>query len=124
MKTYCERFTDCEQCPMGRYIVLPGDYEGKPVCLFDEEGVKAYQAYIDDMEKWLDERDKRERNMIKYFLEDNDEDVWTLRDKETREVVSTVYGNSLPGYDENWQDALERYFEENYSITPDEWEIG
>ena len=63
-------------------------------------------------------------DMTKYFLEEIGKEFWTLRDKETREVVSTVYGNLLPGYDENWQDALERYFANWLGITPDEWEIG
>ena len=62
--------------------------------------------------------------MTKYFLEDNGEDVWTLRDKETREEIVTVHGSEINGYDKDWQDALEWYFEEYYGIAPDEWEIG
>ena len=63
-------------------------------------------------------------SMIKYFLEDNGADVWTLRDKETREEIITVHDPEISGYDNDWQDALDRFFEENYGITPDEWEIG
>ncbi len=55
--TYCDRFTDCKQCPQKRTIVLPGTHNYKQICLLDVEGVQDYQAYL----KGLEERIEKEK---------------------------------------------------------------
>jgi len=128
--TYCDRFTDCKQCPQNRTIVLPNTHNYKQICLLDVEGVQDYQAYIEGLEKRV-----KEEKIHKYWLDINDSiKTWTLykiikdEDGDTYDkAVACGLCNQIPGYNPesegDWE-PFDDYFESKLGIKPEEWVVG
>ena len=63
----------------------------------------------------------------KYFLEldyRNDCELFALLTVDGHVEVVEGYLRGVLSGDEDWQADFDRYFEENYGIKPEEWEVG
>ena len=83
-----------------------------------------------DIERHMKEVDGRNHKVewtdVRYFLDFSatDPDVFTLKTIEERDDFCTGRLSDIPGADVDWQDALDKYFEEKFDIKPNEWEVG
>lgn len=63
----------------------------------------------------------------KYFLEfsyRNDCELFALLTVDGHDEVVVGHLRDVLSGDEDWQADMDRYFEENYGIKPEEWEVG
>lgn len=63
---------------------------------------------------------------VKYFVDfPTGRPGWIeLKTVDDHNIVWEGRESAIPGYEDNWQDALDKFFEANLNITPDEWEVG
>ena len=98
----------------------------------EENAIPAGKAMLTaaDIERRMKELDGRNHKVewtdVRYFLDFSatDPDVFTLKTIEERDDFCTGRLSDIQGADVDWQDALDKYFEEKFDIKPNEWEVG
>ena len=61
---------------------------------------------------------------MKFWLDLLNDGSFTLYTIEDREEVTSGRLSDIMEEGDDWQDALDRYFESRFGIKPNEWEIG
>lgn len=90
----------------------------------DEEAV--IDHFADQVRDLLEEEESTEGNTVRYFLDFDpfDQDAFCLMTTDGHDTVFEGRLSEIVEPGDDWQDALDRHFEKELGILPNEWEIG